>query len=193
MNYSKAVHELGLEIGRKLAASMGFEDDDLFKGWACQFRINKYHFAPESVGSAGVQIHTDSSFLTILQDDDNVGGLQVMNKISGEYIPVDPSPNTLLVNLGDIATVWSNGRFCNVKHRVECTEASVRISIAMFVLGPKEERVEAPEKLVDDQHPRVYVPITFEEYRNLRISTGFRAGEALSLLHTAAQFPYQNQ
>lgn len=104
VKYSQAVHELAMDIGRKMAKSMGLVDD-LFDGWPCQFRINKYHFTPESVGSSGVQIHTDSGFLTILQDDENVGGLEVMDKNSGEFIAVDPMPNTLLVNLGDVGTV----------------------------------------------------------------------------------------
>ncbi|KAM7492480.1 hypothetical protein LguiA_035401 [Lonicera macranthoides] len=183
VKYSQAVHELAMDIGRKLAKSMGLVDD-LFNGWPCQFRINKYHFTPESVGSSGVQIHTDSGFLTILQEDENVGGLEVTDKNSGEFIAVDPMPNTLLVNLGDVGTAWSNGRFYNVKHRVQCKEAAIRVSIALFVLGPKVETVEAPTELVDSEHPRLYVPFTFEDYRKLRLSTGMRAGEALSLLRT---------
>ncbi|KAJ9704182.1 hypothetical protein PVL29_005458 [Vitis rotundifolia] len=101
--YAKAVQELAMDIGNKLAETMGL-GGDLFKEWPCQFRINKYNFTPETVGSPGVQIHTDSSFLTILQDDENVGGLEVMDK-SGAFVAVDPMPGTLLVNLGDIATV----------------------------------------------------------------------------------------
>lgn len=97
---------LFMDIARKLAQSMGVRSD-LFETWACQFRINKYNFTPESVGSSGVQIHTDSGFLTILQDDENVGGLEVMDK-SGTFVAVDPAPGTLLVNLGDIATVVIN-------------------------------------------------------------------------------------
>ena len=93
-----------MDIGRKLAKSMGLEGD-LFKGWPCQFRINKYHFSPETVGLSGVQIHTDSGFLTILQDDENVGGLEVMNKSAGEFQAVDSWPSALLLNLGDVATV----------------------------------------------------------------------------------------
>lgn len=104
LKYSQAAHELAMDIGRKLAKSMGLVDD-LFNGWPCQFRINKYHFTPQSVGSSGVQIHTDSGFLTILQEDENVAGLEVMDKNSGEFIAVDPMPNTLLVNIGDIGTV----------------------------------------------------------------------------------------
>ncbi|KAG5551471.1 hypothetical protein RHGRI_009782 [Rhododendron griersonianum] len=180
LRYSQAVHDLAMELGSKIAESMGL-GRDLFKGWPCQFRINKYGFTPESVGSSGVQIHTDSGFLTILQDDENVGGLEVMDKKSGEFVSVGPMPGALLVNLGDIATVWSNGRFYNVKHRVQCKEAKTRLSIALFMLGPKEAAVEAPPQLVDTEHPRLYDPVVFEEYRKLRLSTGMRAGEALSL------------
>lgn len=101
--YAEAIHELAIDLGRMLAKSMGLASD-LFKGWPCQFRINKYNFTPETVGSSGVQIHTDSGFLTILQDDENVGGLEVMDK-SGAFVSVDPWVGTLLVNLGDVAKV----------------------------------------------------------------------------------------
>lgn len=187
VKYSEAVHELAMELGRKLCGSMGL-DMDLFQGWPLQFRINKYSFTPESVGSTGVQLHTDSGFLTILQDDETVGGLEVIDEKSGEFIAIDPLPGSLLVNFGDIAKVWSNGRFCNVRHRVQCKEAAVRISIALFVLGPKEGTVEAPSELVETEHPRLFVPFMFEDYRKLRLSTGLRAGEALAdlLLNTSS-------
>ncbi|CAL5390961.1 unnamed protein product [Camellia sinensis] len=105
LRYSQSIHELAMDIGNKLAQSMGLASD-LFMGWPCQFRINKYSFTPETLRSSRVQIHTDSGFLTILQDDENVSGLEVMDKKSGEFVPVDPMPGgTLLVNLGDFATV----------------------------------------------------------------------------------------
>ncbi|KAJ6724220.1 2-OXOGLUTARATE (2OG) AND FE(II)-DEPENDENT OXYGENASE SUPERFAMILY PROTEIN [Salix viminalis] len=176
--YAKAIHGAAMDIARKLAESMGL-NGNLFESWISQFRINKYSFTPETIGSSGVQIHTDSGFLTILQDDENVGGLEVMDP-SGVYIAVDPSPGTLLVNLGDIATAWSNGRLRNVKHRVQCKESSVRISIASFLVGPRDE-VEAPPELVDSEHPRLYVSFTYEDYRKLRLTTKLPAGEALEL------------
>jgi isopenicillin N synthase-like dioxygenase len=86
-----------------MAESLGIVDAD-FEEWPCQFRINKYNFTPEAVGSLGVQLHTDSGFLTILQDDENVGGLEVMDN-SGSFISVPPFHGTLLANLGDIAQV----------------------------------------------------------------------------------------
>ncbi|KAG5235770.1 adventitious rooting related oxygenase family protein [Salix suchowensis] len=176
--YAKAIHGAAMDIARKLAESMGL-NGNLFESWISQFRINKYSFTPETIGSSGVQIHTDSGFLTILQDDENVGGLEVMDP-SGVYIAVDPSPGTLLVNLGDIATAWSNGRLRNVKHRVQCKESTIRISIASFLVGPRDE-VEAPPELVDSEHPRLYVSFTYEDYRKLRLTTKLPAGEALEL------------
>ncbi|KAK4791077.1 hypothetical protein SAY86_031490 [Trapa natans] len=105
--YAKAIDELIMGILEKLAESLGLSRD-LFSHWPCQFRINKYNFTPETVGSSGVQIHTDSGFLTILQDDETVGGLEVMDRSSGEFIPVDPWPGTFLVNLGDVAAVHTH-------------------------------------------------------------------------------------
>ncbi|PSS21428.1 2-oxoglutarate-dependent dioxygenase [Actinidia chinensis var. chinensis] len=178
--YARAVHELAMAIVRNLAKGMGLAGFS-FEKWPCQFRINKYNFAPETVGSSGVQMHTDSGFLTILQDDENVGGLEVMDR-SGAFVAVEPLPGTLLVNLGDVANAWSNGRLCNVKHRVLCKEATVRLSIATFLLGPKEAAVEPPPELVDSAHPRLYIPFTYEDYRKLRFSNNFHSGEALALV-----------
>ncbi|MCL7049167.1 hypothetical protein MKW94_020208 [Papaver nudicaule] len=180
-SYSNALHKLIMELCGKLAGSMGL-NHDLAKGWPCQFRINKYNFTPESIGSSGVQIHTDSGFLTILQEDDCVGGLEVMDKSSGKFIAVDPFPGSLCVNLGDMAAAWSNGQFCNVRHRVQCKQAAIRISIALFLLGPKEAMVEAPQEFVDSNNPRLFKPFTYEYIRKLRLSTGKHAGEALELM-----------
>ncbi|OMO79154.1 Oxoglutarate/iron-dependent dioxygenase [Corchorus olitorius] len=98
-------------------------------------------------------------------------------------LKVDPLPGSLLVNLGDMATVWSKGRFHNVKHRVQCKEATTRVSIATLLLGPKGA-VEPPPQLVDLDHPRLFAPFTYEEYIKLRLSKNLQAGEAIQLLRT---------
>ncbi|KAK7252605.1 hypothetical protein RIF29_36677 [Crotalaria pallida] len=182
--YGKAIHDLAVKIGQKMAESLGILGAD-FVDWPCQFRINKYNFTPEAVGSLGVQLHTDSGFLTILQDDENVGGLEVMDNNSGSFLPIPPLPGSLLGNLGDIARVWSNGRFCNVKHRVQCHEASTRFSIATFMLASRKGNVEAPAELVDHDQPRLYQPFIYEDYRKLRVSNEMHTGEALELLRIA--------
>lgn len=103
--YGEAILELAKNIGEKIAESMGLEGNDYFKDWSSQFWINKYSFTPESVGKIGVQTHTDASFLTILQDDENVGGLQVMDHSGNSLVEAPPRPGTIVVILGDIAHV----------------------------------------------------------------------------------------
>ena len=101
--YGKAIHDVAVQIAQKIAESLGIFDAD-FKDWPCQYRINKYSFTSESIGSLGASVHTDSGFLTILQDDENVGGLEVMDNY-GAFVSVPPFRGTLLANLGDIARV----------------------------------------------------------------------------------------
>ncbi|XXG84688.1 hypothetical protein AAC387_Pa10g2152 [Persea americana] len=177
--YAREMHNLGMDIGHKIAQGLGIEGD-VFREWPIIFRMNKYSFTEETVGSLGVRLHSDFGFLTILQEDECVGGLQVMDK-SGGFIPIDNIPGTLLVNIGDIGKAWSNGRLYNVKHRVQCLAGVTRVTIATFLLGPMEEVVEAPLKLVDADHPRLYRPFFYEDYREQRLSTGLREGEVLEL------------
>ena len=108
--YAEKTHELIVDVAAKLAASLGLEESEshrMFQDWPCQFRINRYNYTEDTVGSSGVQIHTDSGFLTVLQEDDCVGGLEVLEPTTGEFVRVDPVPGSFLVNIGDVGTVSS--------------------------------------------------------------------------------------
>uniref|UniRef100_A0A0D9VHQ7 Fe2OG dioxygenase domain-containing protein n=1 Tax=Leersia perrieri TaxID=77586 RepID=A0A0D9VHQ7_9ORYZ len=165
------MHELIVRVAARLASSLGL-DDCSFQDWPCQFRINRYNYTPDTVGESGVQVHTDSGFLTVLQEDERVGGLEVADPDTGEFSPVDiPLPGTFLVNLGDVATAWSNGALHNVRHRVRCVAGVPRVSIALFLLAPR-----------DDVRPRRFRDFGYDDYRRLRQSTGEHAGEALARL-----------
>ncbi|VAH48733.1 unnamed protein product [Triticum turgidum subsp. durum] len=100
------MHELIVDVAGKVAASLGLEGHP-FQDWPCQFRINRYNYTEDTVGSSGVQIHTDSGFLTVLQEDDCVGGLEVLDPATAEFVRVDPVPGSFLVNIGDVGTVPS--------------------------------------------------------------------------------------
>ncbi|KAK8926351.1 putative 2-oxoglutarate/Fe(II)-dependent dioxygenase [Platanthera zijinensis] len=179
-SYASKLHDLIVDLATKVAASLGLVDYS-FQDWSCQLRMNKYNFSKETVGSTGAQIHTDNDFITVLQEDESVGGLEIMH-FGGDFVAVDPVPDTFLVNLGDVAKVWSNGRLHNVKHRVQCKEALPRISVAFFILAPKDDRMEPQQEFVDCEHPPLYRTFSYLEYRKLRLSSGARAGEALALL-----------
>lgn len=82
--------------------------------------------------------------------------------------------------------IWSNGRYYNVNHRVMCFEPKTRYSISLFVFGPADKKIEAPSKLVDSDHPRLYVPVDVEEYKHIRYSLRMRTSNAPDLFKITA-------
>ncbi|KAL0487201.1 iron/ascorbate oxidoreductase [Acrasis kona] len=73
--------------------------------------------------------HTDSGIITILFQDD-AGGLQVKDSTSN-WVDVTPIENTIIINLGDLLSKWTNGRFVSTLHRVKATPAD-RYSVPFF-------------------------------------------------------------
>jgi isopenicillin N synthase-like dioxygenase len=69
----------------------------------CFLRLNRYPACPISPGALGLVPHTDSDFLTVLCQDQQVGGLQLMKGDS--WVAVKPIPGTLVVNIGDLFQV----------------------------------------------------------------------------------------
>ncbi|CAN8293626.1 unnamed protein product [Cochlearia groenlandica] len=182
LKYAKTMDGLAKDLARRLGESYGLAETEFYKGWPSQFRLTKYHFKPETIGKTGLMIHTDPGFLTIIQGDEDVGGLEAMDTSSKTFLPINTSPNTLTVNLGDMAKIWSNGRLCNVKHRVQCKEAKTRFSISSFLLAPMDEYLEVPSEFIDDEHPRLYKLTCDKELRNIRTSKNMRDGEALKFI-----------
>lgn len=65
-------------------------------------RLNRYPQCPISSKVYGLLPHTDTSFLTIVYQD-QVGGLQLMK--DGKWVDVKPNPRALVVNIGDLFQV----------------------------------------------------------------------------------------
>ncbi len=61
--------------------------------------------------------HTDLGTVTLLSRQQGVGGLQAWNEESDWFSP-PYSPDSLIVNLGDLMELWTDGRWRALKHRV---------------------------------------------------------------------------
>ena len=86
----------------------------------------------------GISPHKDAGFLTVLLQDDDCHSLQVAKfpdhdeTLEPEWITVHPTPNALTINTGDMAMIWSNGRYKAPLHRVLTNKSKERISAPFF-------------------------------------------------------------
>ncbi|NVM94152.1 isopenicillin N synthase family dioxygenase [Arthrobacter wenxiniae] len=86
---------------------------------------------PEA-GTQGVGSHADYGFVTLLLQD-QVGGLEVQPHGQKEWIAVDPLPGALVVNLGEMLEVATNGYLMATIHRVTAPPPGVdRYSVPFF-------------------------------------------------------------
>ena len=66
-------------------------------------RVYRYPYCSQPSVGWGIEAHTDSSVLSILSQDDEVSGLEVLK--DDQWLTVKPIPNTLIVNVGDMLQV----------------------------------------------------------------------------------------
>jgi isopenicillin N synthase-like dioxygenase len=82
-------------------------------------------------GDQGVGAHKDAGLLSLLLQDEQQG-LQV--EVAGEWVDVRPRAGTLVVNIGEILELASDGYLRATLHRVATPPAgSERISVAFFL------------------------------------------------------------
>lgn len=95
-----------------------------------RMKIVRYPGREATGTDQGVGAHKDGGFLTLLLQDDNKG-LQV--EYDGSWVNVDPLPGTLVVNIGELLELASNGYLRATVHRVVTPPAGVeRISVPFF-------------------------------------------------------------
>lgn len=93
------------------------------------------------LGDMALHHHTDQGAVTLLFQD-NTGGLQAHSSEHG-WIDVPPQEDTLVVNIGDIVQVWSNGNYKAALHRVlPIPNGASRISIPFFYQPNFESVIE---------------------------------------------------
>ncbi|KAI8901840.1 hypothetical protein BC833DRAFT_511961, partial [Globomyces pollinis-pini] len=132
-NYMKEMTRIGQILLQAIARIMGKDGNSLLKYFQNPFSLLRFiHYPPTSGIKSGVGRHTDYGFLTMISQDDSVSGLQALSK-TGEWVNVDPIPNTFAVNIGDTLEAWSGGILRATPHRViNISSDSSRLSIPFF-------------------------------------------------------------
>ena len=112
---------------------------------------------PPRPGQLRYGAHHDYGGLTILRQDNAPGGLQIADR-DGTWRDATPVPGSFVINVGDLMSRWTNGRWRSTLHRVinpprDLTGSTRRLSLVCFT-GPNEatevsclpgcERVDRP-------------------------------------------------
>lgn len=127
-------------------------------------QLNCYPPCPDPTRVMGLAPHTDTFLLTILHQS-RTCGLQIFKDGVG-WVPVAPVAGALVVNVGDLFHILSNGRFPNVLHRVVVDPTRRRLSLAYFYGPPPEFCVFPYCKSLKD--PPQYRPVVVKDYVRLK-------------------------
>ncbi|XP_017979607.1 PREDICTED: feruloyl CoA ortho-hydroxylase 2 [Theobroma cacao] len=116
--------------------------------------MNYYPTCPNPELTVGVGRHSDMGTLTVLLHD-GIGGLYVnvpedadISK-KGEWVEIPPIPGALVINVGDMLQILSNGRYKSAEHRVRTTSAKSRVSIPIFTIPKPTEKIAPLPQVVE--------------------------------------------
>ena len=131
-----AMEALGQRVLAAMAAGLGLSPtwfaDGLTADPTVLFRIFRYPPHPDGAADRwGVAEHTDYGLVTLLAHD-GTPGLEV--RTTGHtWVEVDPDPELIVCNLGDMLDRLTLGRYRSNPHRVRNTAAHDRISLPFFL------------------------------------------------------------
>ncbi|XP_071735593.1 gibberellin 20-oxidase-like protein [Rutidosis leptorrhynchoides] len=176
--YGSIMKSLSNKIVKMLLMCLGDDFEKKFESEFCgcegYLRINNYS-PPQDIEINGKEVeglgmHTDMSCITIVYQDELIGGLQVRSK-QGKWMDIEPCGETLVVNIGDLMQAWSNGKLRSSEHRVVLKEPNKnRFSLAFFWCFEDDKLVFAPDEVVggDNSKLRGYKPFLCGDYMKFR-------------------------
>lgn len=168
--YFHAAHSLALKVldlvVRILPYGAGIFDEFTAGQTVDVLRMLHYPAAPqtdhlEGPKQLGAGAHTDFGAITLLLQDEQPG-LEVLDPKTNEFVAVNPTPNALLFNTGDMLSVWTGGEFKSSVHRVTDKAPMDRYSAAFYYDGSldcpltpfdrKSPLSEGEERLTVEKH-----------------------------------------
>ncbi|XP_031276817.1 protein SRG1-like [Pistacia vera] len=162
--YTKGVQKVGEQLLRAFSTIMGMDKDGLLalhKNLLQALRINYYPACCRPDQVLGISPHSDTSSITILMQEADINGLQIRH--NGGWVQVKPVPDALVVNVGDVIEILSNGKYKSIEHRAVTNQNNSRISYASFLIPQDDVEIEPLAHLVGSQR-LMYKQVVYGEY-----------------------------
>ena len=114
--YSTEIRKLCKHLLQFIALSLGLNGnvfEEMFGESVQAIRMNYYPACPRPDLVLGLSPHSDGSALTVLQQGKgNAVGLQILK--NNTWVPIQPVPNALVINIGDTIEVNSQYYFLKI-------------------------------------------------------------------------------
>jgi isopenicillin N synthase-like dioxygenase len=170
--YEQAMHAFCLRLLGPMALALGLPRD-----WFAPHFVQPttflrlLHYPPHAKDAAddafGSAPHTDYGFITILCQD-RQGGLEVRRK-DGTWLAAPPIDGTWVVNVADMLSRWTNGRWQSTPHRVKNLSGGDRYSCPYFFDMAMDCIVEVLPTVGGPKHP----PVRYGDYLMERLDKNY--------------------
>lgn len=125
--------------------------------------ISYYPPCPEPDLTLGLQSHSDMGAITLLIQDDDVEGLQVLNS-EDSWVTVHPLKDAILVLLADQTEIITNGKYRSCEHRAITNPDRARLSVATFHDPAKSVKISPASELINESSPAKYRDVVYGDY-----------------------------
>ncbi|KAL5577117.1 hypothetical protein UlMin_018816 [Ulmus minor] len=163
--YSVEAKKLAMAILAHMAKALKMDGDEmieLFDDGVQSMRMNYYPPCPQPDKAIGFSPHSDADALTILFQLSETKGLQIRK--DGRWVPVKPLPNGLVVNIGDVMEIVSNGVYRSIEHRAAVNSSKERLSVATFYSSKLDSKLGPAQSIIGPQNPAIFRRVPIEKY-----------------------------
>eukprot|EP01018_Ginkgo_biloba_P006695 Gb_18191 [translate_table: standard] len=169
--YNTEINKLALKLLHLIAENLQLKPDyfeQSFGDTMQTMRMNYYPPCPRPDLVLGLSPHADGSSLTLLLQDNESEGLHIRK--DDIWVPVQTIPYALVINIGDLLEVMTNGRYKSIEHRAVTNKDKARLSIAIFYSPGLDAEIGPAPQLIDEAHPGLFRTFIHEDYIKYYIS-----------------------
>ncbi|KAK9136949.1 hypothetical protein Sjap_007543 [Stephania japonica] len=181
VEYSTHIRKLCQNLLRFIARGLSLKEEvfnEMFAVAVQAVRMNYYPTCSRPDLVMGLSPHSDGSALTVLQEAaGSPVGLQILK--DDTWVPVQPVPNALIINIGDTIEVLTNGKYKSVEHRAVVDMEKDRLSLVTFYAPSYEIDLAPLPEFINENHPSKYKKYNHGEYSRHYVTNKLQGKKAL--------------